>query len=162
MSEIDEGHVMRVANAITPHLQWAARYRLQDLDMCESPIERIFGAALLLSLELAWRGGCVLCSPADESRLAEKHELLVMPQYPWKNYRIDFVIRMPNFGKQFVFIECDGHDFHERTPDQAARDRAKDREIQAEGIPILRFTGREIYRDLGRCVDQVYNFLARD
>lgn len=160
MSDFDEGHVERVTEALVPHLRWAARRKLEDLDMCESPIERLFGAALLLSLDMAWPG-CVLCAPENEESVSQNNDLLIIPQYPWKNYRIDFAIRMPKFAKQYVFIECDGHDFHERTPDQAARDRSKDRLIQSEDIAILRFTGREIYRDLGRCVDHVYDFLAR-
>jgi hypothetical protein len=44
-------------------------------------------------------------------------------------------------------IECDGHDYHERTKEQAAHDRARDREMQRLGYLVLRFTGSEIWRD---------------
>jgi very-short-patch-repair endonuclease len=44
-------------------------------------------------------------------------------------------------------VECDGHDFHERTKEQARRDRKRDRDLQALGYTVLRFTGSEIARD---------------
>jgi very-short-patch-repair endonuclease len=44
-------------------------------------------------------------------------------------------------------VECDGHDFHERTKEQAASDKARDRALQALGMRVLRFTGSEIWSD---------------
>jgi very-short-patch-repair endonuclease len=46
-----------------------------------------------------------------------------------------------------VAIECDGHDFHEKTKEQARKDKRRDRVFLAEGLPVLRFTGSEIHRD---------------
>jgi len=60
---------------------------------------------------------------------------------------------------KFLFVECDGHDFHERTKEQAEHDRSKDRAIQAAGIPILRFTGREIWRDPVMVALEIFNFI---
>lgn len=54
-----------------------------------------------------------------------------------------------------VAVEADGHDFHERTKEQASRDRGRDRTFQLSGIPILRFTGSEIHRDAFGCGKQV-------
>lgn len=51
-------------------------------------------------------------------------------------------VSYPFFGACFsAVIECDGHEFHERTKRQAARDRSRDRAIQAFGYRIFRFTG---------------------
>jgi very-short-patch-repair endonuclease len=57
-------------------------------------------------------------------------------------------------------IECDGHDFHERTKEQARYDRRRDREVQGFGLPILRFTGSEIYADAVACGHQVLRFFV--
>jgi len=46
-----------------------------------------------------------------------------------------------------IAVECDGHDYHERTREQAERDRSRDRELQKSGWVVMRFTGREIHRD---------------
>lgn len=86
----------------------------------------------------------------------ERGLIVVYPQFKWSGYRIDFMVKC---GALEVFIECDGHAFHERTPDQAERDRKKDRAAQAAGIPILRFTGREIYRDPVDVAWQIIRFM---
>ncbi len=58
-----------------------------------------------------------------------------------------------------VLVECDGHDFHERTKDQAKHDRMKDRFLQANGYNILRFTGSELWSDPYKCAKEIYSFL---
>jgi hypothetical protein len=54
-----------------------------------------------------------------------------------------------------IVVEADGHDFHERTKEQAARDKRRDRELQTAGWTVLRFTGTEIWRDVRACVEQI-------
>lgn len=84
---------------------------------------------------------------------------LVTPQFVWETYRIDFCIRHTSEPDRLLFVECDGHDFHERTKEQAERDRSKDRAIQAAGISVLRFTGREIWRDASSVVMEILKFM---
>lgn len=43
-------------------------------------------------------------------------------------------------------VECDGHDFHEKTKEQARRDKSRDRILISHGIHTIRFTGSEIFR----------------
>lgn len=75
-------------------------------------------------------------------------------------YRVDFLITWRSAaGVQFVVVECDGHEFHERTKEQAARDRSRDRKIQAVGVPVLRFTGSEIWARANGCAKEVVEFL---
>ena len=84
---------------------------------------------------------------------------LVTPQFSWGAYRIDFCFRHTLAPDKLLFVECDGHDFHERTKEQAEYDRSKDRAIQAAGIPVLRFTGREIWRDPGNVAMEIFQFM---
>jgi len=51
-----------------------------------------------------------------------------------------------------TIIECDGHDFHERTKEQAQHDKERDRNLQSLGYKVYRFTGSEIFKSRGRCV----------
>lgn len=53
-------------------------------------------------------------------------------------------------------IECDGFDYHDRTKEQAARDRSRDQSLQAIGWYICRFTGSEIFRDAPGCAHRVF------
>ena len=80
----------------------------------------------------------------------------VFPQVTVGDYRIDFLILHldgPD-GLGGVVVECDGHDYHERTKEQAARDKARDRDLQEQGYKVFRFTGSEIWRDAIGCADQ--------
>lgn len=53
----------------------------------------------------------------------------------------------PEMTRSTLAIECDGHDFHEKTKAQASRDKRRDRELASAGAPVVRFTGSEIFRD---------------
>lgn len=59
------------------------------------------------------------------------------------------------------YIECDGHDYQERTKEQAQKDRAKDRAFISAGLDLLRFTGSEIYNDHTRCSNEILNFMHK-
>ncbi len=73
-------------------------------------------------------------------------------------YRVDFLVDDRN-GATLV-VECDGHDYHERTKEQAAHDRQRDRYLLAvHGLTTARFTGSEIYRDVEACGDEVVNIM---
>lgn len=71
-------------------------------------------------------------------------------------HRVDFMLAMKdcNFHTTFLAIECDGHEFHEKTKEQAARDKKRDRTLTIWGTPVIRFTGSEIWADPYRCVTE--------
>lgn len=85
----------------------------------------------------------------------------IKPQEKFGKYRADFSVLIPWYKddskKMRIAIECDGHEFHERTKEQASRDKAKDREIQNHGFLIHRYTGSEIWNSAGGCaIDGIY------
>lgn len=132
---------------------------------CESEIEVMFGVAMFVGSKLtSWHTDFHIAPGALEAD-QKGATYLLMYQYPWNGFRIDWVFRFfveeSGQSPRYVFVECDGHDFHERTKEQAERDRSKDRAIQAAGIPIFRFTGREIYPDVGKCAGEVLEQAAR-
>lgn len=80
----------------------------------------------------------------------------ITPQYSVGRYRVDFLVWFvvgDLIGQ--IAIECDGHDFHEKTKEQAAKDKRRDRDLLASDIPVMRFTGSEIFRDPHGCAKQV-------
>jgi very-short-patch-repair endonuclease len=83
------------------------------------------------------------------------------PQIQCGEHRVDFLFAGYCFeeANALVAVECDGHAFHERNKEQAARDKSRDRDLAMMGICILRFTGSEIYRDANACVQQVFQLL---
>lgn len=133
--------------------------------LCESPIEVMLGSAIYLGTSVALGPleptKMLRIQPHDAGVADEPYsgQWVLVPQYKWDRYRIDFALRTKL--RYPIFIECDGHDFHERTKDDAQRDRERDRAIQGAGIPILRFTGSEIYKSPQACAFQVFTFASK-
>lgn len=77
---------------------------------------------------------------------------IVTPQAQVGKYRADFLVEWK--GKKVV-IECDGHDFHEKTKKQAAHDKKRDRDISLLGYQIRRYTGSEIYQNARQVINDI-------
>lgn len=153
-------------------MQWSAERTqstvefMMTSDMCgDTPIER----ALYAALNLYFRDyGYSHCHPERGKRLAEDvpceyGEIAVEKQTEHGGFAVDFAFKCKSARGvvKWVIVECDGHDFHERTKEQAARDRARDRTLQRLGYVILRFTGREIWTDPMRCADEVISAISK-
>jgi very-short-patch-repair endonuclease len=82
----------------------------------------------------------------------------IQTQHVVAGYRVDLALIGPCIK---VAIECDGHDFHEKTKEQAARDKARDRAITAEGYTLLRFTGSEIWANALACASECLSIASR-
>lgn len=91
----------------------------------------------------------------------------VAPQFKINKFKADFVFWHACYygsnetDESRVVVECDGHEFHERTKHQAASDKSREREIQTAGFPVLRFTGSEIWKNPRECVSQIDIFLGK-
>lgn len=155
---------------------------------CESPIEQQLLAALFGAFDYTepqaehrFQGYCGKSIPLDEAMdfaafwaersFADFGDFLVaiFPQVEIGRYRADFLLVAktqwaPEAGglkteTLRLVIECDGHNHHDLTKEQARRDRKRDRWMQANGFSILRFAGTEIVRDPHACADEVVNFV---
>lgn len=166
--KLEKSDLDRLADVIGTKLEATIHVELRDhlVDFdqyCESPIECLFGVAFhffanAMSIGRA-RAKLVYLNDPQRSRKPLLAQWELVPQFVWENYRIDFALFTALDYP--ILIECDGHEFHERTKEQAAHDREKDRCIQAAGIPILRFTGSQIHADPIECGFEVYNFAVR-
>lgn len=85
-----------------------------------------------------------------------ENRVVIISQSPVLDWRVDFLVAAWSRRAWVrIVIECDGHDFHERTKDQAKRDRSRDRAMQRQGYVVYRFTGSEIFQDAWRCASEV-------
>ena len=144
----------------------AQRARLPELiaGATDSPIEELFlGAWLALTPhartekpETVRKQGfpCrrVLYDPEREAHLMTQVEQVVSG----RAIRLDFAII---HKKTKVTVECDGHQWHERSQEQAASDKSRDRLLLAAGWNVLRFTGSEIHADPIRCAQEALTIL---
>jgi very-short-patch-repair endonuclease len=133
-----------------------ARFAMDIAKITESPIETLFGVAVIRRLSERF-GSRVWWGHATTLGNAPADAIQVVAQLPWRNFRIDWAILVEN--KPFVFVECDGQEFHTGV-DQEARDRRRDEVIRGDGVEIIRFTGSELHRSDDACGALVANFVA--
>jgi hypothetical protein len=122
------------------------------LDDCNSPIEKM----MLIALE-SYRNkfinlfdGLVNLTPQEEV------------ECDGKIYRIDIVLSfiMMSNKEICIAIECDGHEFHEKTKKQVAFDKKRERDLIKSGYTVLRFSGSEIWKDPYKCAEQVFDYAS--
>lgn len=138
-----------------PNKAFRSRWERQ-LGQTESPIEaRFLEAFCEAALEANYYVGS---APKAGDRNDMTDTIGVQPQKVLDQYRLDFAVLF-NFQGEYlqIAIECDGHAFHERTRQQAARDKRRDRALNALGYETLRFAGSEIFGDAGKCAAEVIN-----
>lgn len=145
----------------------------------ESPIERLMLAGLIAGT-LA-RGLDVCINPSQSSfatAFGNDGTVSITPQSRIGEYRVDFLVEStielpePIDGKSSkewpihkytsrLIVECDGHDFHEKTKEQAKRDKSRDRGLLKCGYPVFHYTGSEIWNDVFRCVKEILDHLEK-
>ena len=168
------------------------RYALEMAALtCESPIEELM--LLALAVASASMGAPALIdeghpSPFDE-REVDSGLVTIQPQVIVGKYRVDFEVgyhlmlgpeeRNERRGqgepvepvpgdltwhRAVVIVECDGHDFHEETKEQASHDKRKDRDLQTAGFTIFRYSGSDVWNDCVKAAEEVvrmaYNLAA--
>lgn len=126
----------------------------------DTPIELALHAAIIV--EARFGGGIEfeVISPRRGERFnwqdGSTRNLVIESQIDVEGRRVDFVVSvLGENGPEYLVVECDGHEYHERTPQQAARDHAHVWALQSSGTKVRRFTGTQIWRDPCGCADQV-------
>lgn len=154
----------------------------RGFDFCESPLEQVFFLEYLsvYDAEPTWTesGNPVFTHKLDAGDLTGRTkeyyvflelqaEIITTLQ---KKYRADFLITVRGwFGMSDgwrevdrVVVEIDGHDFHERTKQQAAGDRSRDRALTSDGYTVVRFTGSEIYANPVAAIFELSPLITRN
>lgn len=66
-------------------------------------------------------------------------------------FRVDFLLKDAR-----LVVELDGHGSHS-TKEQLEKDAIRQRYLSRAGYTVVRFTGREVHRDVGQCVSELRN-----
>lgn len=115
---------------------------------CESPIEQL----LALALEENNIGTMGIFNPfIDVLSIENQKEIDVSVT---EKVRVDFLITVmyknqglsSQDGIVSFVVECDGHEFHQKTKEQVEKDNIRTRKLQLKGYEVLRFSGSEIYK----------------
>jgi very-short-patch-repair endonuclease len=145
--------------------------RTGDKEKYGSPIERALAVAFVLQQRVRFpeigflpTHGITEISARTKMAGFETHPRghqrilgCVFPQVVIDPYRVDFLVlhECGLKGIGGIVVECDGHAFHERTKEQAARDKSRDRDLQERGYRVFRFTGSEIFANMYDCAHSV-------
>jgi very-short-patch-repair endonuclease len=110
---------------------------------------------------------CQVSALSPEPHVPGTPSILVCRQAFEAGYHLDFLLRLANVSRSIkdgfdavMGVECDGHEWHERTKEQAVSDRARDRVLLIKrGLVTIRFHGSEIYRDANQCARECVDSL---
>lgn len=105
----------------------------------------------------------------------------ITPQYRIANYRADFLVDPIGYFVNMEFlrlqyehlvtlaskmdrfvIEIDGFEWHDKTPEQAERDKRRDREISQQGFRVYRYAAREVLRDPLHCIEEILTLVQQE
>ena len=135
----------------------------EAFDRCGSPAERLFLLAGMLGNDSQ---AAIYFDPTNSSDgIAvgalgggdpdRTDPLLLVQQFPIGRYRVDFCV-----PEVQLVIEIDGHEFHERTKEQASHDKGRDRAMVADGYQVLRFTGSEVWNAPSKCAGEIRTIVS--
>jgi very-short-patch-repair endonuclease len=133
-----------------------------------SPTESILTLALFDKLSHFYDGWICRVHSEHEYRqaLAERRinsgSFVLVPQWSVNEVGlVDLAVFIPGLDRRrpIVVVECDGHHFHERTPEQASKDRRRIRNLHRLGIPVYPFTGTDVVRTSEESAQEIAEFI---
>jgi hypothetical protein len=150
----------------------------QFLERCESPIEQLFFLEMMRELHAE----PILVNENKPHYMTHINfgfgsERFILRFYTQQNiqiatkqYRADFLFTLerqewpfdppPNDVEHLrLVVEIDGHDFHEKTREQASRDKSRDRQMISKGYTVFRFTGSDVFNNVEGVVGEIISFI---
>ena len=144
-----------------------AEYLAEDLDSlldsddeespffkCESPIEQL----MYIALKKLFRN-------FEDFRDEYIFNIDSQKKIGKSKFRTDISLSFGDAEKRVMHlyaIECDGHEFHEKTKEQVRRDRERERYLMKKGYKVIRFSGSEIVEDPNECAREVWTIIKND
>lgn len=127
-----------------------------DYSECKSPIEVVFNFAFdLVKFSEGYIGFDL--SPQYEIQCKTK---TYYADFAFLTSDIEEIIEIQNPDFKLV-IECDGHEFHEKTKEQVAKDNEREYDLKMQGYDVLRFSGSQIYNKPFICAAQTIEYIKK-
>ena len=126
----------------------------ESLIDCESPIEQLLAMALKnLDIKHIYK-----FNPFVDIVDIEKQEVIDCGD---KKYRVDFLIPVIYKNQENIcfVVECDGHEFHQKTKEQVEKDNIRMRKLQKYGYEVIRFSGTEIWHRPYKCAEEILKII---
>lgn len=145
--DIPENVLNYFTNGIREEINYCLPFWVEHhLRACQSPIEMLMLIGLYRYMILSF----------PRVSIVE-----IINQYPEGPYRIDLALGVFYEGNKYkLAIECDGHNYHEKTEVQARHNKKRDRYLQSKGWFVARFTGKEIVENPKKCAEQAIELIS--
>lgn len=132
---------------------WSIIFLVQVIDFpteCESPIEQILWYALRL-MALRLNNFDIRFDSQVGVKVKEHH------------YRLDLFFEEDTESDDpvMVAVECDGHDFHEKTKEQVEKRNVRDMELKKAGVDVLHYSGSQIYNNPYSCAKEIIDYVTK-
>lgn len=136
-------------------------FNFDRYNYCESPIEIIFNYFFERVALFEYKDYMFIVEPQ------------VQIETDNSTYRVDFDIECIKYVFQNgeplpseeryaeVIVECDGHDFHEKTKEQVKRRNKRDLDLKMEGYDLIHFSGSQIYNEPEECARNTIEYLIK-
>jgi len=123
---------------------------------CESPIEQLLAVEMqdikLHNFDIFTNGEIDVINIQNQAIVEAGNKI----------YRVDFLIGVvynfknrDKYREMLFAVECDGHDYHEKTKQQIIYNNQRERDLKASGYEIIRFSGSEICKSPHNCVIEI-------
>lgn len=145
-----------VNKEVSKILEYYSQELILGLDETKSPVERMY--LVWINYERVYYG------------LGDDVFVNLVPQYKVikgkKSFYIDFCFEVIDYYPikeplLKLFVEIDGHDFHEKTKEQVKLDKQRERMLADECDALIRFSGSEIFNDPRGCVHETMRILRK-
>lgn len=126
---------------------------------CKSPIEQILAFALsIVSYEKEDANKPTLYLTSQKCIEANNCRYYA-DLYFDTNYILEEGFKACNDLK--LVIECDGHEFHEKTKEQVIKGNERDYNLKLSGYEVLHFSGSQIFNEPLKCAFEIFDYIEK-
>ena len=130
-------------------------------------LEKVLERGFVVALDTQYRITKEICGLEKSYTLELPDDKVILQIEPqpkddvFSGYVPDFAIFINGLYKGFI-VEIDGHQWHEKTKEQARADKEKERMYLKSGFIPVRFTGSEVYHNAKKCVDELFEIIIKN
>ena len=151
------GSINGIANDFAEYLQ---EYDT-EFKKVQSPLEGSYLVSLLKENFTHSIVGWLLDRYGYQFNIESQYEV----NYNNTKYYPDFCLSIVDTNREKtiyqIFVEIDGHEFHEKTKEQVRHDKLRERHLLEYCDGIVRFSGSEVYDDSNECAYETLELMAK-
>lgn len=127
----------------------------------QSPLEGAYLVSLLKENFTNSIVGWLLDRYGYQLNIESQHEVHYHDTKYYPNFCLSIVDTNREKTIYQIFVEIDGHEFHEKTKEQVRHDNLRERHLLEYCDCVVRFSGSEVYDDPDECAYETFELLSK-